>query len=223
MKFFYFTSFCIFLASRCCADSIDLSCFADEISLLANDTTIRKETLAYNKHHMDVHTIDLKWPSLKTTAPEVESIISNPASRIIKRYIESHSIEGEGFLIGLDGGLVAATNKTSDFYQGDEEQFLKPMKLPFGEAWTKQGIVDESAAALLIKVAVPVFSTDQTVSPKPKKREKPIGVLVVGLYEFVISMSDGCVTFDSEEELNQTTEQQSDGPSDKSSFENIKM
>ncbi|VUD40228.1 hypothetical protein TDB9533_00011 [Thalassocella blandensis] len=205
MKFLSITSIFILLKSTTCfAENLDLSCFANEISLLANHKTIRDELIHYNAQPIDVLAIEREWQSLPLEAPEVSKVLLNPANQVIKKYIKEHSIDGEGFLIGANGGLVAATNKTTDFYQADEKQFSEPFKLPFGEAWIKPGIIDESAGALLIKVAVPVFPSDQTLA-KPIMAspqmpiEQPIGVLVIGLYEFVISMSESCEVFESDD------------------------
>lgn len=234
----------------------DLSCFIDEVSLLANHPVVREQTLGYNERDIDVLSIERKWVDLKKSAPEVNSVLSNPATEVIQQYIKSHSIDGEGFLIGKNGGLVAATNKTSDFYQADELQYSETIKLAYGQAWIKKGIIDESAEAMLIKVAVPVFATNKenhgeansTTNQKPKSEnndkpnrpatdaaalnrpkassalnasskkdtsvlllnqkaeqaEQPIGVLVIGLNEFVISVAEACETFTSSE---QETEQ----------------
>ena len=236
-----FLTLTLFISAHCCAEDndngVDLTCFIDEISQLANHPVVRAETLRYNELDIDVLAIERKWVDLKKSAPEVNVVLTSPATEIIQAYIKSHSIDGEGFLIGKNGGLVASTNKTSDFYQADELQFSETIKLAYGHAWIKQGIIDESAETMLIKVAVPVFATNhQSKSDERKKQnreanrdinrevasstskplqnkgastasnitaeraEPPIGVLVIGLNEFVISVAEACETFTSSEQ-----------------------
>src|SRR5690606_22664096 len=95
------------------------------------------------------------------------------------------------FLIGLNGGLVAATYKTSDYYQGDEDQFMQAIGLSQGQVWMEQHVADESASAMLVKIAVPVFGRDAN----EVEQQAPIGVLVLGLYEFVLELYADCKVF----------------------------
>ncbi len=182
----------LWLVSNVHAQSeLDFSCFISKASELAEYDTIIQETLKYNKLNIDAPSMDERWEELTTDSPELKTILDNPAAEDILSFIKTTSIEGEGFLIGENGGLVAATNKTTDYYQGDEAQFIKTIKLQPGEAWVKPNIHDKSAASMLVKIAVPVFDRTQ-------KGRRPIGVLVVGLHEFVLELHSDCRDFSDE-------------------------
>lgn len=167
-------------------EETSLKCVIQATVALSHNQTIQKELIKYNHNPNDPLQMDARWNSLTPDSTEISSIIHNPATPPINTLIHHYSIQGEGFLIGLNGGLVAATNKTSDYYQGDEDQFTKALKLPAGNAWTEKHITDKSANALLVKIAVPVYRRD-----KPGAQQA-IGVLVVGLDEFVMETFDDC-------------------------------
>ena len=70
------------------------------------------------------------------------------------------------------GCIVAESKKTSDFWQGDEDKFVKSFADGKGAIFVDESTYDESTRAPLIQVSVPVFD--------PNTREA-IGVMTVGL------------------------------------------
>lgn len=184
-------------------DTTRYNCFVEGIIELANNEVIRKQTLRYNKSPARPKDIDKKWHNLDSDSPTLSAILKNPASKQIWKYIQTYSIDGEGFLIGADGGLVAATAKTSDYYQGDEPQFAQTITLRQGEHWMEKDIADESASAILIKIAVPVFASvvAEIQLENPPQNHPAIGVLVIGLHQSVLEISRDCEKFAFESDL----------------------
>lgn len=168
-------------------------CLIDASIDLADSLEIWQQLNLYNERALDPQPIESRWTQLNTKSPEVLEVLNNPVSKTIKHLISKYSIEGEGFLIGMNGGLVAATNKTTDYYQGDEEQFYDAIKLPHGKVWLMKNVIDDSASAMLLKIAVPVF-TDSS-------HTKANGVLVIGLYEFVLELYSDCRNFEDDKTL----------------------
>lgn len=163
-------------------DGVD-HCLSFAIIALANTKLVQHEVRVYNGMNISPQTLENRWHELDESSPELEAILSNPVSTEIVNVIESLSAHGEGFLIGRNGGLIAATNKTTDYYQGDEPQFVETMKLPKGQVWVQRSIADKSAGTMLTKIATPVFTSS---GPEPR------GVLVIGLDQFVLDFSGAC-------------------------------
>lgn len=175
-------------------DPQELRCVIDATAHLAESTNIQRALEDYNRRVSDPMPLELRWSELSDDSPEVLQITHNPAAAEIHTLIHRYAYQGEGFLIGLNGGLVAATNRTSDYFQADEAQFNNAIRLAKGQSWIETNIVDTSASALLIKIAVPVFTTEANnaaTEPPPAS-----GVLVIGLDQFVVDFYRGCHILD---------------------------
>ncbi|WP_461481596.1 hypothetical protein [Porticoccus sp.] len=166
---------------------MDLRCVIHASTELAETATIQNALRAYNRNGTDPMVLESRWPTLTNESPVVKSLLDNPATPLIQNLITTYSLQGEGFLIGRNGGLVAMTNLTSDYFQGDEEQFTETIKLDRDQAWIQDAEVDQSASALLIKIAVPVFTSANAPAS---------GVLVIGLDQFIVEFYQGCHILD---------------------------
>lgn len=162
---------------------VDVRCLIDPVVKLAQKPLIVEQLKAYNRQsHGDPRLLDQQWPMLTEDSPVLKAVLSNPANKLISRFITLVSLGGEGMLIGLDGGLVAATNHTTDYWQGDEEQFLSVIDSPTAMPHVIAAYQDESTRRVLIKVAAPVQGDD---------REK-LGVLVIGFDAMVMEYRKLC-------------------------------
>ena len=68
------------------------------------------------------------------------------------------------------GATLAMTDKTSDYWQGDEAKFKKVYKDGEGTVFVDEVKFDESTQASLVQVSVPV-----------KDGDKVIGVITIGI------------------------------------------
>ncbi|WP_101757023.1 PDC sensor domain-containing protein [Oceanicoccus sp. KOV_DT_Chl] len=162
-------------------------CLAPSVIKLSRHPVIIDQLQIFNQQNNTAPlTIDTLWPSLGNDSTLLKSLLGNPVSRLIQAYINQVSLVGEGFLIGLNGGLVASTARTSDYYQGDEAQFLKTINLTKGQFHIINSYHDASTDSILVKIAVPVFSNDQ------QHPHMAIGVLVVGLNSQIIEFRNLC-------------------------------
>ena len=59
------------------------------------------------------------------------------------------------------GALVAATDKTSDYWQGDEDKFSHPFTT--GSMLVSEVEFDTSAQAYLVQISVPVKDGDKVI------------------------------------------------------------
>jgi hypothetical protein len=69
----------------------------------------------------------------------------------------------EAFLTDAIGANVAITNKTSDFYQGDEEQYLEAFNQGKGGVHIGELSLDESIHSYSIHVGVPVLDQGKQI------------------------------------------------------------
>ncbi|MBA56213.1 MAG: hypothetical protein CMK89_17315 [Pseudomonadales bacterium] len=161
----------------------NLQCLGQKVSEFAKDPTIIAGVNNYNSSPPDPQKLDRIWPALKPGEIYLDSVINNPSADSMRDWIKRISIQGEGLLMGRNGGLVAATEKTTDFWQGDEAQFLQAITLPAGNIFVQSEMLDESTHLMLIKISTPIYN------PRSKHA---VGVLVIGFDQFVIDFSEPC-------------------------------
>lgn len=136
----------------------------------------------YNQMNINPFSLEQRWSVLNKDSAPLQALIKQEASQAMLELIRRYGLQGEGFLIGLNGGLAALTQQTEDFWQGDEKQFYLAIQLPAGESLLLSNVTDRSSNAFLHKIAIPVFDDKQL----------PIGVLVIGLDSFVVKLEDYC-------------------------------
>lgn len=100
---------------------------------------------------------DQEWMAVTGVDPFMQSLMSNPAAQELKRLEKSKPYYVEVFLMDNQGANVAMTNKTSDYWQGDEPKFTESFKGGQGAAHLGKVKFDESAQAYLVQVSVPVM------------------------------------------------------------------
>ncbi len=64
--------------------------------------------------------LDREWPTLSETDKPMASVLNNPLSAELRRMMKFHPFPKEIFVTDRYGQLVAATGRTSDFYQKGE-------------------------------------------------------------------------------------------------------
>jgi hypothetical protein len=73
----------------------------------------------------EIETINREWEAATGVNEFMRTLIDHPAARRLKELRSGSPEIQEAFLTDALGANVAITNKTSDFYQGDEVQYLE--------------------------------------------------------------------------------------------------
>jgi hypothetical protein len=118
----------------------------------------------------EIAAIDREWEAATGVTPFMRTLIEHPAARRLKELRSSSPEIQEAFLTDALGANVAITNKTSDFYQGDEAQYLDAFNQGKGGVHVGELSLDESIHSYSIHVGVPVLDEG-----------KPIGVLLAAV------------------------------------------
>lgn len=98
------------------------------------------------------------WKDLPPDAPFLLDILRNPLSERLKEYQRRHPLFAEILIAGPRGALVAATNKTSDYWQADEKWWRTTQRLPRGDYWIQGIQFDESARVYSLNIAYPIYN-----------------------------------------------------------------
>jgi GAF domain-containing protein/HAMP domain-containing protein len=137
------------------------------LQTLALDETIRQSVRAANALKPDLTNIlelDDQWrEAVASGKPNslVNSRLSNSLSKDLIAFQGLSPEHVEVFVTDQAGALISATNLTSDYYQADEEWWIETFQDGAGDVYISQPEYDESAGALSVLIAVPVYDTRQ--------------------------------------------------------------
>jgi hypothetical protein len=101
--------------------------------------------------------------SLESIQQRDKELMENDAANALRAIEKSQPYYVEMFAVDNKGANVAMTNKTSDFWQGDEEKFTETYNNGEGQVFIAAPEFDDSANAYLIQVSVPVKSHGRTI------------------------------------------------------------
>lgn len=113
---------------------------------------------------------DVEWMKATGVTPFMKSLLDNKAGSELKKLESSKPYFTELFLMDGLGANVAMSNKTSDYWQGDEDKFTESFKGGEGALHIGKVKFDKSSQAYLVQISVPVI--DGT---------KAIGALTIGV------------------------------------------
>lgn len=105
----------------------------------------------------DIKARDAEWRNVDGMDAGMTSIMESPAAQELAKLEKTQPYFFEVFLMDNQGANVAMTNKTSDYWQGDEAKWQESFKDGAGAVHIGDVEFDESAQAYLVQVSVPVM------------------------------------------------------------------
>lgn len=116
----------------------------------------------------EIKALDSRWPQLPPGAPEVLACTQNEIARQLREFQKRNPRFAEILVADDAGRLIAATNKTSDYWQGDEIWWHRGLAAKRGTAYVEGLTFDESANSHAIELTLPLFA---------ESGEQPVGIL----------------------------------------------
>lgn len=99
---------------------------------------------------------DAKWQADAGVADYMKAIMESECGQHLRKIQKSAPYFAEIFVMDNLGANVAMTDKTSDYWQGDEAKFQKSFAGGAGAVFVDEVKFDDSAQAYLVQVSVPV-------------------------------------------------------------------
>jgi len=130
------------------------------------DATLIAAVNKQNAKNLSMSTIksrDKTWQSTSGLDDLMKSLMSNAAAKRLASIEKENKVIVESFLMDKKGANVAMTNKTSDYWQGDEAKFTKSFNGGKGAVHMGKSKFDKSAQAYVIQVSVPVMSDGRAI------------------------------------------------------------
>ena len=151
----------------------------DEVHSLAISPFIRKyvedANLKYNgkvneEIIREINSIENIWPRLKENSPVLRDIMNNETAEYIKEYKKREGEEyAEIFITDAKGAVIAATSKTSDYFQADEKWWEEAYNNGKGSVYLSDVEYDENAKVFALNFCIPIMN----------KSNKVIGIIKV--------------------------------------------
>jgi len=109
----------------------------------------------------DQEQVESEWDQLDVNlSPLLKTILGNQASRFLRDYSILVPAFKEIAVTDIYGRLVAATGKTSDFFQADERWWQQAYRQGTGGHYLGDVTYDESAGVYALEIAEPVLDPD---------------------------------------------------------------
>lgn len=141
--------------------------FANETLVgMGADARLVSAVEAQNKKGVSLNRIkelDAAWMAEKGTNAFMKGLLDNSCSARLKQLMASHGFILEAFVMDNQGALVGLTNKTSDYWQGDEAKFTESYKGGAGAVHFGKAEFDKSANATLVQISVPVTKAGKAI------------------------------------------------------------
>lgn len=137
------------------------------------DLALVSAVVEQNKTGMTLAAIELRdteWRATDGLDDRMKAIMNSGAAKRLLEFQKSEPYFFEIFLMDNQGANVAMTNKTSDYWQGDEAKWQESFKGGEGAVHVGDIEFDESADDYLVQVSVPVMESG-----------KAIGAITVGV------------------------------------------
>jgi len=149
---------------------------SDRFATLRNDPVLVSSLEAANHREAyaqdEIAELDQEWIHAGPEGtPFMNELLSGDASLALADHQKTHPEWRELFLIDRTGCLTAASQRTSDFWQGDEAKWSKVFVDAPGVPYVDDIAFDRSTQAYIYHYSMPVFDADDDL----------IGVLVIGV------------------------------------------
>lgn len=115
------------------------------------------ETLA------DIKAMDAKWKATAGIADYMKAMMDNECGKYISRIQKKYPYMDEIFVMDNQGANVCMTDKTSDYWQGDEAKFKNSFNGGKGAVFVDDVEFDDSTQAYTSQVSVPVVDGGKVI------------------------------------------------------------
>lgn len=133
---------------------------------LGTDPVIVAAVKAQNERKMtldQIREIDKKWKAQAGVADYMKALMESACAKKLYALQNSKPFYAEIFVMDNQGANVAMTDKTSDYWQGDEAKFKKSFAGGKGAVFVDEVEFDESVQAYLVQVSVPVMDGEKAI------------------------------------------------------------
>ena len=110
-----------------------------------------------------ITSLDQEWINAPEQNALIQRVLENQTADELREFREIFPNHVELFLTDKYGANIAATNRTSDYYQADEDWWKLAYNLGRGKVYIGQPSFDESSQTYAVDIAIPIYANDNLV------------------------------------------------------------
>lgn len=136
------------------------------LAKFGTDPTIVAAVKAENakgKTLAQIQELDKKWMATPGIVDYMKALMENECGKNLRKIQSSAPYYAEIFVMDNLGANVAMSDKTTDYWQGDEDKFIKSYSGGRGAVFIDEVKFDNSTQAYLVQVSVPVKDGDKVI------------------------------------------------------------
>jgi hypothetical protein len=107
--------------------------------------------------------MDKKWLATPGVVDYMQALMESECGQHLRQIQQSAPYYAEIFAMDNQGANVCMTDKTSDYWQGDEAKFTESYKGGTGAIHISDVKFDDSTQVYMVQVSVPVKDGDQVI------------------------------------------------------------
>jgi len=108
--------------------------------------------------------LDAEWQAAPETGiPLIQQALNNSTADELRTFVQQLPLHAEIFATDRYGAVVAASDRTSDYYQADEEWWQEAWNDGQGAIYIEPPELDESAGVVAVTFSVPITEADGEV------------------------------------------------------------
>jgi len=137
-----------------------------ELIKIGTNPTIVSSVKAENgkgKTLEQIKKMDEKWRSTPGIDDSMKALMESDCGKYLREIQQKHAFLCEIFVMDNQGANVAMTDKTSDYWQGDEAKFKESFKGGTGAVHISDVEFDDSTQVYVVQVSVPVKDGEQVI------------------------------------------------------------
>jgi hypothetical protein len=107
---------------------------------------------------------DVRWRQTKgVDDPMIQAHLDNPCADLLRQEQKRNPNYVELFVMDNKGCIVAESDKTSDFWQGDEAKWIECYNAGNGRVYVGDVEYDQSTRLYVIQISLPVYDERNTI------------------------------------------------------------
>jgi hypothetical protein len=110
-----------------------------------------------------IRQIDAVWTAGGDLEGLDRELLENECAKLLDSFMTATTGFKEAFIMDDLGALVCMTQRTSDYWQGDEEKWHRSMNEGRGAVYVGPAAWDESAGSMLVQISVPIMSDGRAI------------------------------------------------------------
>jgi len=118
---------------------------------------------AEGKSLADIQAMDTKWKAQAGVVDYMAALMDSSLGKHLKMIQAKEGYYAEIFVMDNQGANVAMTDKTSDYWQGDEGKFKNSFAGGKGAVFVDEVEFDDSSQSYLVQVSVPVMDGGKAI------------------------------------------------------------